>query len=132
MLFGETVAVYCENHMKHTNTLCGQNPEFWCVKACGTYINHSLVYIFRKANFIENRFMFYFIHQEIVSFFWVKTFFELREFAQERQGEIVFSFGSCVRSCWRNNACLQKATITVLGLLFGINSVAIQTDLALD
>jgi hypothetical protein len=28
MLFRETVAVYCENHMKHTNTLCGQNVEF--------------------------------------------------------------------------------------------------------
>jgi hypothetical protein len=25
MLFGETVAVYCENRMEHTNTLCGQN-----------------------------------------------------------------------------------------------------------
>jgi hypothetical protein len=28
MLFGETVAVYCENHMEHTDTLCGQNAEF--------------------------------------------------------------------------------------------------------
>jgi hypothetical protein len=28
MLFGKTVAVYCENHMEHTNTLCGQNVEF--------------------------------------------------------------------------------------------------------
>jgi hypothetical protein len=28
MLFGETVAVYCENHMEHTDTLCGQNVEF--------------------------------------------------------------------------------------------------------
>jgi hypothetical protein len=25
MLFGETVAVYCENHTEHTDTLCGQN-----------------------------------------------------------------------------------------------------------
>jgi hypothetical protein len=31
MLFGETVAVYCENHMEHINTLCGQNAEFWHV-----------------------------------------------------------------------------------------------------
>jgi hypothetical protein len=23
MLFGETVAVYCENHTEHTDTLCG-------------------------------------------------------------------------------------------------------------
>jgi hypothetical protein len=40
MLFGETVAVYCENHTEHTDTLCGQNAEFWCVKAGGTYSNH--------------------------------------------------------------------------------------------
>jgi hypothetical protein len=40
MLFGETVAVYCENHTDHTDTLCGQNAEFWYVKACGiTYSN---------------------------------------------------------------------------------------------
>jgi hypothetical protein len=27
MLFGETVAVYCENHTEHTDTLCGYtNP----------------------------------------------------------------------------------------------------------
>jgi hypothetical protein len=24
----ETVAVYCENHTEHTDTLCGQNAEF--------------------------------------------------------------------------------------------------------
>jgi hypothetical protein len=40
MLFGEIVAVYCENHKEHTNTLCGQNAEFWYVKAGGTYTNH--------------------------------------------------------------------------------------------
>jgi hypothetical protein len=28
MLFGETVAVYCENHKEHTDRLCGQNAEF--------------------------------------------------------------------------------------------------------
>jgi hypothetical protein len=32
MLFGETVAVYCENHTEHTDTLCGQNAEFWYVQ----------------------------------------------------------------------------------------------------
>jgi hypothetical protein len=32
MLFGETVAVYCENHTEHTNTLCGQNAEFYVLK----------------------------------------------------------------------------------------------------
>jgi hypothetical protein len=25
MLFGETVVVYCERYMEHTDTLCGQN-----------------------------------------------------------------------------------------------------------
>jgi hypothetical protein len=40
MLFRETVAVYCENHMEHTNTLCGQNVEFINVAAGGTYIYH--------------------------------------------------------------------------------------------
>jgi hypothetical protein len=32
MLFGERVAVYCENHMEHTNTLCGQNAETFMYK----------------------------------------------------------------------------------------------------
>jgi hypothetical protein len=27
MLFRETVTVYCENHMEHTNTLCGQKTQ---------------------------------------------------------------------------------------------------------
>jgi hypothetical protein len=40
MLFRETVAVYCENHTEHTNTLCRQNAEFWYVEADGTYSNH--------------------------------------------------------------------------------------------
>jgi hypothetical protein len=41
MLFGETVAVYCESHAEHINTPCGQNAEFWCVKACDTYSNRQ-------------------------------------------------------------------------------------------
>jgi hypothetical protein len=40
MLLGETVAVYCENHTEHTDTLCGQNAVLWYVKACGTYSEH--------------------------------------------------------------------------------------------
>jgi hypothetical protein len=32
MLFRETVAVYCENHTEHTNTLRGQNAEFCMLK----------------------------------------------------------------------------------------------------
>jgi hypothetical protein len=37
MLFRETSDDYCENHTEHTNTLCGQNAEFWYVKAGGIY-----------------------------------------------------------------------------------------------
>jgi hypothetical protein len=40
MLFGDTVAVYCENHTEHTHTLCGQNAEFWYVKVGGTYSDY--------------------------------------------------------------------------------------------
>jgi hypothetical protein len=40
MLFGERVAVYCENHTEHTNTVQGHNVEFWYVKEGGTYSNH--------------------------------------------------------------------------------------------
>jgi hypothetical protein len=39
-LFRETVAVYCENHTDHINTLCGQNAEYFNVNAGGTYSNH--------------------------------------------------------------------------------------------
>jgi hypothetical protein len=40
MLFRETVAVYCENYTKHTNTQCGQNAELWYFKVGGTYNNY--------------------------------------------------------------------------------------------
>jgi hypothetical protein len=33
----ETNAVYCENHTKHINTLCGQGADFYYVKVGGTY-----------------------------------------------------------------------------------------------
>jgi hypothetical protein len=51
MLFRETAAVYCENDTEHTEALCGQNAEFWYVKAGGTYSNHraSEVLIFMPA-----------------------------------------------------------------------------------
>jgi hypothetical protein len=42
MLFGETVAVYCENHTEHTNTLCGQNAEFLMLK----YAEYVLITVF--------------------------------------------------------------------------------------
>jgi hypothetical protein len=35
-----TIAVCCENHTEHTNTLCGRNAEFYYVKAGGTYSKH--------------------------------------------------------------------------------------------
>jgi hypothetical protein len=40
MQFRETSVVYYENHTKRTNALSGQDAEFWCVKAGGTYNNH--------------------------------------------------------------------------------------------
>jgi hypothetical protein len=40
MLLGETVAVYHEKHMENTNTLCGQDVEFWYITASGTDTNH--------------------------------------------------------------------------------------------
>jgi hypothetical protein len=43
MPFGETVAVYCENHTEQADTLCGQNAEFKCVKSGGTYSNHQVI-----------------------------------------------------------------------------------------
>jgi hypothetical protein len=43
MLFRETVAVYCENHKEHINTLCGQNAEFLYVTESGTYSYHCAV-----------------------------------------------------------------------------------------
>jgi hypothetical protein len=33
MLFREIIAVYCENHTEHINTLCGQNAEFLIVRS---------------------------------------------------------------------------------------------------
>jgi hypothetical protein len=36
----ERVTVYCENHMKHINTLCKQNAEFYNFKTGGTHSNH--------------------------------------------------------------------------------------------
>jgi hypothetical protein len=39
MLFRETVAVICENHTEHTDTLCGQNAVFQHAKAGGKCSN---------------------------------------------------------------------------------------------
>jgi hypothetical protein len=37
MLFRERVGVYCENNTEHTDTLFGQNAEYYYVKVGGTY-----------------------------------------------------------------------------------------------
>jgi hypothetical protein len=37
MLFIERIDVYCENHAKHANTLCGQNADMLRVKTRGAY-----------------------------------------------------------------------------------------------
>jgi hypothetical protein len=42
MLFGETVAVYCENHTEHTDTPCGQNADFSVLKQMVYIITTSL------------------------------------------------------------------------------------------
>jgi hypothetical protein len=40
MLYREIIAVCSETHLKHVNTLCGQNTESVNVKAGGTYSDH--------------------------------------------------------------------------------------------
>jgi hypothetical protein len=40
MLFRETIAVYCENHTEHTNTMCGHIAGFRNVKDDGTNSYH--------------------------------------------------------------------------------------------
>jgi hypothetical protein len=38
ILFRETVAVYCANHTEHTNTLCGQNVQFYNMYTLSSYL----------------------------------------------------------------------------------------------
>jgi len=40
MLYREIMAVCSEIHIKHINTVCGQNVEFVNIKPGGTYIDH--------------------------------------------------------------------------------------------
>jgi hypothetical protein len=40
MLFREPVAVYCENHTEHTDTLCGKIVKLFNVNAGGIYSDH--------------------------------------------------------------------------------------------
>jgi hypothetical protein len=43
MLLGKTVALYCEDHMEHTDTLCGQNAEITDIKISGRYVCHYVL-----------------------------------------------------------------------------------------
>jgi len=45
MLYREIIAVCSEFHIKHINTACGQNVEFFSVKPGGTYSDHCAVHI---------------------------------------------------------------------------------------
>jgi hypothetical protein len=53
MLFGETVAVYCENPMEHADTLCGQNAEFLhnCIHKSSSYLTGNTFRLHYKAQY---------------------------------------------------------------------------------
>jgi hypothetical protein len=56
MLSRETVAVYCTNHTKHINTLCGPNAQFYYAKASGTYRTAGLLKGWiQQPNFVPKR-----------------------------------------------------------------------------
>jgi hypothetical protein len=42
MLFRETVAVYCENHTEHTDTLCGQNAAHTSQETVAVYCENHI------------------------------------------------------------------------------------------
>jgi hypothetical protein len=52
MLFREISDVYCENHTKHTNTLCGQNAEFSMLKRV-VYIVITRLYAMKEYVEVE-------------------------------------------------------------------------------
>jgi hypothetical protein len=59
MLFREIIAVYCENHTEHINTLCGQNAEFSSYLTGNTYVsptNTNQLMLFKEiiAVYCEN------------------------------------------------------------------------------
>ena len=45
MLYREIIAVWCEIHKKHINTLRGQNVKLFNVESGGTYSDHCAVHI---------------------------------------------------------------------------------------
>jgi len=52
MLYREIIAVCSEIHVKHINTLRGQNVEFGSVNPGGTYSNH---WIFKESSKMQCR-----------------------------------------------------------------------------
>jgi hypothetical protein len=42
MPFKETIVVYCENHMKHTDTLCEHNTEYNMLKQVVRIITNAI------------------------------------------------------------------------------------------
>jgi uncharacterized protein YfdQ (DUF2303 family) len=49
MLLRETIAVYRENHTEHTNTLCGQNAEFYNIHKFSSYLTENTFCLSYKA-----------------------------------------------------------------------------------
>jgi hypothetical protein len=49
MMFRETVAVYCENHTEHINTLSGQNAEFCNIYKFNSYLTGNTLRLRYKA-----------------------------------------------------------------------------------
>jgi hypothetical protein len=47
--------VFCENRTEYTNTLCGQNVKFWCVKAGCIYSNHWALEWAKEVGIMYNR-----------------------------------------------------------------------------
>jgi hypothetical protein len=64
MLFRETVAVYCENHTEHTDTLCWQNADILNVKT-GEYMQVAITTQCCKWLHILNVFYFIFAPQNL-------------------------------------------------------------------
>jgi hypothetical protein len=46
MLFKEIIAVYCENHTEHINTLCGQNASYLTLKQVVHVVTAGLLNIY--------------------------------------------------------------------------------------
>ena len=53
MLYSEIIAVCSQIHIKHINTLFGQNVEFLKVKPCGSYSNHWVFKNFNRIHLIN-------------------------------------------------------------------------------